>query len=532
MSDRKIIRRRWIAGPLLIAGLLFVLGLAAACSGGDVDQAELDAVQQQLTAAQQELTAAQREVAEHKAAEPTTQTIVQVGQPVGQAAPPAAPSGWDTEFSQLMGVKLLETFDSNGPQLFDPVAHPVVYMASEGPGYGGLTAADVTLPGYQVIDAKTKEVLAAPHFNIGPSAAENKDTHDVTGQFFEPHGLGVSPDGQFVYIPTAAGTSFGGAPEAGRMIVVNATTGRIAQVLQVPGRPHHIKSFVDSQGNDRVLAYSWNWGAYIFDPKDQNRVVGAVPNGILNGRGYLAFVDPSGKWLFYTVRPPRGVEAQGTVAVVNTETWEKEVSIGIKDSSPIFVAFDARGETAYVTGGHESIVAKIDMSEEEPGDWEMVKFARAGTEGPYGLNLNWTDDLIVTIGKGEGSHNKGITVGLVDPRMIGSARPLGEVFTGCLRADHGILNPDPEANELWISCNSSFETVVFDLSKSETRGEFSPSGYVKQRIPSPNGGSTHNGAFVQYSPDFTGEVLADQNGLHGTALQTKIELVNRAASAK
>ncbi|MFQ5874116.1 MAG: YncE family protein, partial [Dehalococcoidia bacterium] len=369
--------------PILLGGMLVALAalaavLAAACAGKE------------------------------EAAAP----VIQVGNPEAQAPASAAPSGWDTEWSQLMGVRLLQTFDSSGPALWEAADHPLVYFASEGPGYGGLLSSGVSLPGYQVIDAKTHEILAAPHFDLGV------ESH------FEPHGLGVSPDGRWVYVPTAAGSSFRGAKEAGRLLIVDARTGKLAQILQVPGRPHHIKSFVDSQGNDRVLAYSWNYGAYILDPKDQNRVVGAVPNGILLGRGYLAFVDPSGRWLFYTVRPPREVEAQGSVAIVDIETWEYVRSIGVEDSSPIFVAFTGDGKTAFVTGGHESKVTKIDMSEEDPADWELVKVARAGTEGPYGLNLNWEEDLIITIGKGEGSHNKGITVGLVDPRMVGRARPM------------------------------------------------------------------------------------------------------------
>ncbi len=457
---------------------------------------------------------------------PAPQTIIQVARDQSQAPPPAAPNGWETEYSQLMGINLLQTFDSSGPELWDAAEHPLVFFASEGPGYGGLTS-DVTLPGYQAIDGKTHEVLAAPHYDIGPSAAE---TNEAVGQLFEPHGLGVSPDGQFIYIPTAVIQDDRNAIDVGRLLVINARTGKLHQVIQVPGRPHHIKSFVDSQGNDRVLAYSWNYGAYVLDPKDENRVVGAVPNGELRGRGYLAFVHPNGKWLFYTVRPPSTVEAMGSVAIIDTETWEYVRSIGIHDPSPIYVAFSGDGNTAYVTGGHESIVAKIDMSEEDPADWEMVKFARAGTEGPYGLTLNWTDDMIVTIGKGEGSHNKGITVGLVDPRMVGSARPLGEVYTGCVRADHGLMNPDPDANELWISCNSSFETVILDLSKKQTRGEFSPGEYVKDRIPSPNGGSTQNGAFVRYNADWTGRVQADQNGLHGAALQAKQNILAQASA--
>ena len=499
MFKGKVNRLVWRTRLIIGLVLLSTIGLAAAC-GGQAPAAVAPAAD---------------------VAAPPAKTIIQVANP--QAAPPAdaKPTGWDTEWSKMMGVRLLQTFEPEGPALWDAAEHPLVYFASEGPGYGGLTSSDVSLPGYMAIDAKTHEVLAAPHYDIGGVAKENAEFHDVQGAYFEPHGLGVSPDGRFVYIPTAAGTSFRGDKDVGRLLVVDAKTGSLVQVLQVPGRPHHIKSFVDHHGDDRVLAYSWNWGAYILDPKDDNRVVGAVPNGILNGRGYLAFVDPSGKWLFYSVRPPRGVEAQGSVAIVDTENWKYVRSIGVEDSSPIFVAFSGDGGTAYVTGGHHSIVAKIDMSEEDPADWKFVKVARAGTEGPYGLNLNWTDDRIIAIGKGEGSHNKGITVGLVDPRMVGRARPLGEVYTGCLRADHAILNPDPEANELWISCNSSFETVIFDLSKEQTRGEFSPGEYIKTRIPTPNGGSTHNGAFVAYNDDWTGRVLADQNGLHGAALETK-----------
>lgn len=511
----RLSRGRGNAWATPLAAILAVLsaGLIAAACGGDTSSKPADRAPAPGEQAQAALV----------------RTVVQVGNPQAAAPAGAVPSGWDTEWSQMMGVRLLQTFEPSGTALWDAAEHPLVYFASEGPGYGGLTSSGVSLPGYQAIDAITHEVLAAPHFDIGGVAKEDADFLDVQGAYFEPHGLGVSPDGRFIYLPTAAGANFRGDKEAGRLLVVNAKTGTLAQIIQVPGRPHHIKSFVDIQGNDRVLAYSWDWGAYILDPLDDNRVVGAVPNGILNGRGYLAFVDPSGRWLFYTVRPPRGVEAQGTVAIIDTETWQYVRSIGIEDSSPIFVAFTADGRTAFVTGGHESKVAKIDMSEEDPADWKLVKVARAGTEGPYGLNLNWTEDMIVTIGKGEGSHNKGITVGLVDPRMVGSARPLGEIYTGCLRADHGILHPDPEANEIWISCNSSFETIIFDLSKKQSRGDFSPEGYVKDRIPTPNGGSTHNGAFVRYSADWTGRVLADQNGLHGAALAAKREILSKTA---
>lgn len=522
---------------IALAALVAVAALACGGNGKEepsaaaVDTAAItEAVNQAVAKA---LASAQQGPPPQQAVAPAPpQIIVQVGTSPGQAQAMPAPSGWATTWSQLMDVNLLKTFDSSGPDLWNAAEHPLVYFASEGPGYGGLTSSSVSLPGYQAIDARTRQVLAAPHFDIGGVAKEDAKFHDVQGAYFEPHGTGVSPDGKYVYVPTAAGADFAGDKTAGRLLVINARTGKLHQIIQVPGRPHHIKSFVDSEGNDRVLAYSWSYGAYILDPKDDNRVVGAVPNGILQGSGYLAFVDHSGRWLFYSVRPPSGVEAQGSVAIIDTKTWARVRSIGVEDPSPIFVAFDANGKFAYVTGGHENLVTKIDISAEDPKDWKMVKFARAGTEGPYGLNLTWQEDLIVTIGKGEGSHNKGITVGLVDPKMLGSARPLGEVYTGCLRADHAILNPDPEANELWISCNSSFETVILDLGNKLKKPGLGIHDYVKARIPSPNGGSSHNGAFVSYNPDWTGRVLADQNGLHGTALQKQKEMLAKKASAR
>ncbi|MCH7706651.1 MAG: hypothetical protein IIB33_06350, partial [Chloroflexi bacterium] len=349
---------------LFMVGMLVAL-VSVACASG-VSQDDYDTLQTDLDAAEASVAKLQQD------SSTTVSTVVQVGNPQAQAPAEAGPTGWDTKWSVMMGVRLLSTFDSSGPELWDAAEHPLVYFASEGPGYGGLVSGGVSLPGYQAIDATTHEVLAAPHFDIGGIATEDASFEDIQGAYFEPHGLGVSPDGQYIYLPTAAGASFGGSKEAGRILVIDARTGKLAQILQVPGRPHHIKSFVDSQGNDRVLAYSWDWGAYIFDPKDNNRVVGAVPNDILMGRGYLAFVDPSGKYLFYTVRPPRGVEAQGTVAIIDTEDWSYIRSIGVEDPSPIFVAFTADSKTAFVTGGHESIVAKIDMSEEDPLDWGMV----------------------------------------------------------------------------------------------------------------------------------------------------------------
>jgi len=439
-------------------------------------------------------------------AQPAPAAVVQVAAPEA-AATPVAPSGWDTEWSQKIGVKLLQRFDSSGDPAWDPKEHPLVFITTVGPGYGGLLSG-VTHPGVAIIDAYTRELVAYRAYDMGWE------------EYFEPHGLGVSPDGQWIYLPTGEGASFRTAK--GRWLIINARTLKLDKVLASPGRPHHAKSFIDAAGNERVLAYGWDHGFYVFDPKDDNRVVGGATPADMLTNSYLYFVDPSGAELYATGREPGSVRVTGSdvksiVTVIDTATWEVLEWFEAHDSTPIWVDFSADGKYAYVSGGHESIVVRYDREESK-----VTHIVRAGVEGPYGIRLNWLDNEIWTVGKGEGSHNRGKVLGLID--MTSSrwerGRASDQFYTGCVRGDHATLHPDPELNELWITCNSSFEIVVFDLDKRE----------VKARIPMPEGGSTHSGAFVQYNPDFTGEVLSDQNGLHGSALQKKRELIAATAS--
>ncbi len=84
-------------------------------------------------------------------------------------------------------------------------------------------------------------------------------------------------------------------------------------------------------------------------------------------------------------------------------------------------------------------------------------------------------------------------------------------------ADHAILNPDPSKNEIWISYNSNFRDVVFDMTKHEVKATVQHSG------------SSHNGAFVRYTVlangEWKGELESDQAGLHNSALQTKMQML-------
>ena len=441
-------------------------------------------------------------------AAPVVQTIVQIGNPQAQPPADAAPSGWNTTWSEKIGFTLLETFDSSGDLAWSPADHSDVYFTSMGPGYSGILSDGNTLPGLAVFDAKTNELVASRTYDLGVES------------YFEPHGLGVSMDGRWAYLPTAVSAGFGDVG-TGRWLVVDTQTLKIKQIIGTATAPHHASAFVDGEGNSRVLLYTFRGQAGVLDPGSDNQVVGSWDNGTLTASGYNAFANPTGEYIFVTIRPASGMESDGGIAVIDTKTWRVVKNISTHDPSPIWVEFEAGGEHAYVSNGHHSSIARI-RTVGPPPTWELDGITQAGTAGPYGIRLNWDETQLWASGKGEGSHNRGQSIGLADPvRMPTSWGTPGEWPTGCLRNDHGTLNP-VDKSELWLSCNSSFETVVWDMDARE----------VKARIPMPLGASTHSGSFVRYAPDFTGAMLSDSNGLHGVAFQEKAQALAVAAAAK
>ncbi len=438
---------------------------------------------------------------------------IQVGE-LQPASAQAEPSGWATKWSKLIGADLLAQLDSSGPDAWDVKEHPLVYVTAQGPGYGSssfggaFTSESQIAPGLAIIDADTREAVASAQYDTGFDA------------YSENHGLGVSPDGRWIYTQGAHSSS--DLRGNGVLLIINARTLKIDKIIR--SRVHHARVIYDSYtGKDLVLIEGWGT-FFALDPSDDNRVVGAVDPADLKGSGYLGFGDPSGKWLFLSVRTGFR-ESDGGVAIVSLEDWKVKARINTHDGSPIWVAFTADGKTAFVSDGHESKIAKIDMSAKSPAAWEVVGIANAGAIGPYGLTLNWDDTMIFAIGKGEASHNQGKTVGYTAPKLFskpdvyrGWGTVLGQIVTDCLRQDHAIVHPDPEKNEMWISCNSSFDNVIVDMGTQTVIG----------RVPQPNGGSSHNGAFVRYADSWAGELLSDTNGLQGSAIQTKLDIIAAA----
>jgi mono/diheme cytochrome c family protein/DNA-binding beta-propeller fold protein YncE len=492
-------RMPWAA----VVAVAVVAVTVAAWSVQGVSRAELDSLQSDRQALQQQLASMA----------PTM--VVQAGQ-LAPPAPAIQPTGWDTPGSLRGRISLLATYDSSGPDAWDVGTHPLVFFTSEGveSGRHGSTS---NKSGVQVIDAYAKKVVASALFDLGEEVTEN------------PHSVGISPDGRWLYLGQIHRVRATGQSRTVLMIV-NARTLKLDKVLEGKARIdwfHHITGFTDWQGRDRVLvAFGRNPGGgphYLLDPKDDNRVVRAITIediGYKIGHPYPT-VDPTGRFVYVSVfAPPWRSRNHNTagIAKLNLETGAVTIVPFVGDN-PIGMAHTSDGRFTYVNDAHSSHVYKIDNATNE-----VVDDTSAGVAGPYGLALNWDESLLYPIGKGEDTHNNGSVVGVVNTRTFQSPRNFIHnmpIYLGgsASSVDHGILHPDPKVNELWISNMNGWETIVLDLNTHK----------VTAYIPTPNGGDTHSGGFVRYTPDWKGELLADMGGPKAAV---RVLMRQRVASAQ
>ena len=435
--------------------------------------------------------------------------------------PAEANAAWDTPESIRGGLKLLASFDSSGPDAWDVAKHPMVYVTGQGGADLSPAKRATPFPGFQLVDAYTKEVITAAGFDLGAEVQAM------------PHAVGISPDGKWIYVPTGIGAEHGITAVDGtaRLLIVNASTLKLDKVLVAPNGNHHVVAFKDWEGRDRIL-FGNNWGpTFILDPNDDQRVVkavtpaevGGVPTlrGVGIGHPYLT-VDPTGKFLYQPLTPGAafGDAAAAGVAKINLETNEIAFIWGLGEKgNPIGSAHTADGKFTYINDGHGSHVYKIDDATNT-----IVAETSAGVAGPYGLTLSFDESLLYVVGKGEGSHNTGAVIGVVDTKVFKQAAGLTynmPIFLGgsARSVDHAIVHPDPAVNELWISNMRGWETIVLDLNTHE----------VKAYIAQVNGGNTHSGGFVKYAPDWTGELLVDMGGPMKPMYAAKAEIIAAAA---
>lgn len=440
----------------------------------------------------------------------------------------AATIDWSSAESERGGLFLVAQFDSSGPNAWDPADHPMVYITSESNSNPNPNKTiDGGFAGFQLIDARTKEEVA--NF-IGVTTPKSKDLRAG------PHGVTTSPDGKWAYVGWSE-VDDSVTKYTSYVAVVNMQTLKLDKLFkqesrfrgeQRAQRLHHVQSWTDVDGNDRVVlmfGFGANGGPhYILDPKDNNRVQRSITYDDVQVMGHpFTTPSPDGKTLYVSIGSPEIREADSHsaagVAKVNLDTGAVTNIMGT-GNHPIGITHDVDGRFTYVVDGHGSMVYKIDNEIDE-----VVGQSSAGIAGPYGIAANWDESLLFTVGKGEGSHNKGSVLGVIETKTFRPTRaidPQPIVLGGSASSvDHAILNPIKELNEMWISNMNGWETIVLDL---ET---FKPKAW----IPTAHGGDTHSGAFVRYNADFTGEVMSDQGGVKSETMRDMIRAA-KAESAK
>ena len=411
---------------------------------------------------------------------------------------------WATPEAQRLGVRLVETRDASGPAAYNAQPGDLLFFSNSGTGYAAPNPKNSVV----VINAKTKQPIAVSDLDVAYSAK------------LSSHGIGLSPDAKYTYLPsmTSIGAAEGSTPEY--TLVLDTRTLKLYQVLATGGTPHHVKAFRDGNGRELVLIEHFGWnnsnsagkGFFVVDPKDNNKVVAGMSAGDLHGNGYSGFTTPDGKFVYFSVPPPNrnelGREIPGWLAKIDTATWKTVQSVPMHHY-PLWTVFSLDGKWAWVTNSEDNTVLKVQRGIMPRERDKVVAEVKTGG-GPYGMRLSLDGKELWVADKGEGGPaGKTITIIDTDKDSV-----IATVQTDCLRNDHIILSPD--GSEMWATCNESHDIVVVD---SKTHA-------MKARIPMPNGGDSHGGVFVAYSRSgngVSGEVVSDQNGLLGSALDAGVK---------
>ena len=187
----------------------------------------------------------------------------------------AQPDTWTTPAAARLGVRLIETRDASGPPAYPVEAGDLLFFTNVGTSYGAKNAKNSVV----VINAKTKKPIAI-------SDLDAKYT-----QKFASHGIGVSPDGKYTYLPSIASIAGpeGAVPDT--TIVLDTRTLKIHQILATGGPPHHAKIFRNTAGKQYVLVEHFNWnnpaspgkGFFVIDPNDNNTVIAGMSPADLHG---------------------------------------------------------------------------------------------------------------------------------------------------------------------------------------------------------------------------------------------------------
>lgn len=411
----------------------------------------------------------------------------------GERTAPAGTPGPASELLRLMavekpdfGIKVVQTFDASGKPAYQTKGGDLLFFTNASVSYNSTADKPMVI----VVDAKARRILAVADVDM-PST---------------PHGITLSPDGKSIYIPSGPSTTGGrGRAEGffgsfgGPTAVVDARTLKLAAFINTGGSTHHSQVFADKY----ILfdSFAGPLPIFLIDPAT-NTFVRGIPAGDFNGRPYIAFPSPDGRFLYVTVRPginrdASGREIDGWLAKVNAETMQIVANFAV-GPGPVWTAITQDGGTGYVTLGPTNKLVKLDLD-----SGRILGIAPTG-RGPYGIRLSPDEKIAYVANKGEGGNGqKGATFAAIDTVNMSIIREQLSCPDGLCQADHIVLSPD--GKELWIS-NNLGSVSIFDRESLK----------MLATIQTPKLGDPHGGTFLQIAPDNrSAKVVADIGGPHG-----------------
>jgi len=280
---------------------------------------------------------------------------------VAQQTPgvPVGTPGPTTELLKMMavdkpdfGIKVVRTFDASGKPAYETKGGDLFFFTNASVSYNSTADKPMII----VINAKARKIVAVADIDM-PST---------------PHGITLSPDAKYIYLPSGPSTAnvvrgraegfFGGPGSFGApTAVVDTKTLKLVALIETGGSTHHTQVFADRY----VMFDSFRGPLPIFllDPAT-NRVVRGIPAGDFNGRPYIAFPSPDGKFIYVTVRPginrdASGREIDGWVSKINAETMQEVATFPV-GPGPVWIAITQDGKTGYVTLGPTNKLVKLD----------------------------------------------------------------------------------------------------------------------------------------------------------------------------
>src|SRR5882672_5631423 len=161
-------------------------------------------------------------------------------EPAPQTRPaPTGAAGPASELLKLMavdrpdfGIKVVRTFDASGKPAYETKGGDLLFFTNASVSYNSTADKPMVI----VIDAKARKIVAVADIDM-PST---------------PHGITLSPDARYIYIPSGPLAGGGGGRAAGFFgsfgaptAVVDARTLKLAAFINMGGSTHHAQVYAD-----------------------------------------------------------------------------------------------------------------------------------------------------------------------------------------------------------------------------------------------------------------------------------------------